>query len=316
MSEGWIYVLVNSSMPGLLKVGKTSRDPEHRATELSSVTGVATPFVVIFQQHFGDCDAAEQFVHVKLQECGFREANNREFFRARPNEVIRIVLTVPGACAEPQEVGIPGGADDDGLLSPESADDDLRLEKHPPAKPYDGLLEKAHAYYYGHGDIIQDYSEAMRLYKDAARVGSPLAYEYIGTMYQHGSGVAENHETALRYCKDGVRKGNYYCYAIMSFIFCINRHQVNHRKCVNLFFKTRKNGIVSEIEETAKFTTTVWGFISQCLLAKWKFESAGFIADQKDDLLKISDLVLSSNKQNAAAMAACQATRNWIMKNL
>jgi hypothetical protein len=78
-------------MPGLVKVGKTTRDPDQRADELSSVTGVATPFVVAFQQHFADCDAAEDFIHVRLQECGYRESSNREFFRARANDVIRIV---------------------------------------------------------------------------------------------------------------------------------------------------------------------------------------------------------------------------------
>jgi len=83
-------------MPGLVKVGKTTRPTSERVDELSGVTGVATPFAVAFEQYFVDCDAAEEFVHTELQRRGLRISDNREFFRATPNEVIRIVLRAPG----------------------------------------------------------------------------------------------------------------------------------------------------------------------------------------------------------------------------
>ena len=35
MEPGWGYVLVNSSMPGLAKVGRTTRSPAERVAELS-----------------------------------------------------------------------------------------------------------------------------------------------------------------------------------------------------------------------------------------------------------------------------------------
>lgn len=37
---GLVYVLINPSMEGLIKVGKTTRNPKERADELSKVTGV------------------------------------------------------------------------------------------------------------------------------------------------------------------------------------------------------------------------------------------------------------------------------------
>ncbi len=64
---GYIYVLVNSAMPGLVKVGKTARDPVGRAQELSGATGVAAPFMVVFEQVFVDCDAAESAIHRSLE---------------------------------------------------------------------------------------------------------------------------------------------------------------------------------------------------------------------------------------------------------
>jgi hypothetical protein len=63
MEQGWIYVLVNSSLPGLVKVGRTSRSTQERVAELSAATGVPTPFVLAFDQEFEDCVAAEQSVH-------------------------------------------------------------------------------------------------------------------------------------------------------------------------------------------------------------------------------------------------------------
>jgi len=55
-TPGYIYALVNASMPGLVKVGRTSRDPKDRAAELSGATGVATPFLVVYHEHFADSE--------------------------------------------------------------------------------------------------------------------------------------------------------------------------------------------------------------------------------------------------------------------
>ncbi len=100
MAAGYLYVLVNSSMPGLVKVGKTTRDPTDRANELSNATGVPTPFVLAFDSYFADCDAAERYVHVELEKRGLRQAANREFFRASTSEIIKILLKTPGEAEE------------------------------------------------------------------------------------------------------------------------------------------------------------------------------------------------------------------------
>ena len=82
MSEGFIYVLVNSSMPDLVKVGLTTRKPCDRAIELSGVTGVPTPFIVVYETQVNDCSAAEKFVHELLSTKGYRVSEAREFFKA------------------------------------------------------------------------------------------------------------------------------------------------------------------------------------------------------------------------------------------
>lgn len=76
MNAGFLYVLINASMPDVVKVGMTERAPEGRAKELSGVTGVPTPFVVVYQEFFDDCSAAEEYVHTLLETRGYRVAIN------------------------------------------------------------------------------------------------------------------------------------------------------------------------------------------------------------------------------------------------
>ena len=77
--SGYVYVLTNSSTNGIVKIGKTRRNPDERAKALSSSSGVPAPFVVVYQAYFEDADQAEQFVHARL--VNFRVSNNREFFQ-------------------------------------------------------------------------------------------------------------------------------------------------------------------------------------------------------------------------------------------
>jgi Holliday junction resolvasome RuvABC ATP-dependent DNA helicase subunit len=89
---GYVYALLNATMPGLVKIGKTEREPDERAKELSCGTGVATPFVVAYAEAFIDCSEAEGFVHALLEREGFRVAQNREFFCAPVKAVIQAIM--------------------------------------------------------------------------------------------------------------------------------------------------------------------------------------------------------------------------------
>ena len=88
----FVYVLVNSSMPGLCKIGKTTRDPNGRVSELSRATGVPTPFVLVWSEEISDCSEAERLIHARLAD--LRESTSREFFRIDTREAIVIVKEV------------------------------------------------------------------------------------------------------------------------------------------------------------------------------------------------------------------------------
>jgi hypothetical protein len=99
---GYIYALINYSMPGLVKIGRTTRAPGERGTELSAATGVPTPFVLLLDVLVPDAEAAEAQVHHILEQRGYRAADNREFFTAPPSEVIRLLLQVREVSESPR----------------------------------------------------------------------------------------------------------------------------------------------------------------------------------------------------------------------
>ena len=66
-TAGYVYVLINPSLNGIVKIGKTQNNPDERAKELSSATGVPTPFFVAYSSYFKDSNAAETFVHTYWQ---------------------------------------------------------------------------------------------------------------------------------------------------------------------------------------------------------------------------------------------------------
>ncbi|MBO4560797.1 MAG: GIY-YIG nuclease family protein [Bacteroidaceae bacterium] len=92
--QGYVYVMINPSLPDMVKIGKTTKDPNERAKELSTATGVPTPFVVVFYKPFTNCDAAELTIHNYLEDQGYRVSENREFFNIPVNDAINVVQTL------------------------------------------------------------------------------------------------------------------------------------------------------------------------------------------------------------------------------
>lgn len=77
-SSGFVYVMKNKSMPGIYKIGMTTNSPEARAKELSSATGVPSPFTVLAAFHSQNPRVDEKLVHRVFSK--FRMSNSREFF--------------------------------------------------------------------------------------------------------------------------------------------------------------------------------------------------------------------------------------------
>ncbi len=79
--EGFLYVISNPSMPGLVKVGMTSKPPAERMKSLYS-TSVPTPFEAEYFALCKDRIKSEAVAHQVLKS--WRVNSRREFFRLAP----------------------------------------------------------------------------------------------------------------------------------------------------------------------------------------------------------------------------------------
>ena len=77
-STGHIYVLQNTSVPGIFKIGFTERSVADRLNEINSATGVITPWQIRDFWFTQEPYLAEQEIHDLLDE--YRVENNREGF--------------------------------------------------------------------------------------------------------------------------------------------------------------------------------------------------------------------------------------------
>ncbi|CCK74955.1 hypothetical protein OLEAN_C07790 [Oleispira antarctica RB-8] len=85
---GYVYILSNKSMPGLVKIGLTTRLPEDRSNELFK-TSIPTPFEVSFRIATSHPKEVEKKSHSLLSDC--RVNPNREFFEISVEGAIEAV---------------------------------------------------------------------------------------------------------------------------------------------------------------------------------------------------------------------------------
>ncbi len=85
-SQGYVYVMLCSAMPGLVKIGATLKDPIQRARELSASTSSPVPFVVGYSRFVAFPFQVEAALH---QIFDWDRANDsREFFRVPLHKVV------------------------------------------------------------------------------------------------------------------------------------------------------------------------------------------------------------------------------------
>ncbi len=90
-NKGIVYVLTNTAMPGLVKIGMTTRENvESRMNELYS-TGVPIPFDCAYacEVNAVDCAKIEKALHTAFEPN--RVNKNREFFTMKPEQAIAIL---------------------------------------------------------------------------------------------------------------------------------------------------------------------------------------------------------------------------------
>ena len=89
-TSGFVYVLTNPSMPGLVKIGHTTRASADRIAELSRSTGIPVAFELVFDNFVSHSAQIERRVHAALAD--YRVTSNREFFSVSTNVAIKAIL--------------------------------------------------------------------------------------------------------------------------------------------------------------------------------------------------------------------------------
>lgn len=99
--KGWIYIFSNPAFKNnIIKIGKTSRTPKERRTELDT-TGVPDSFSLEYKAYVKNFSSVERRVHRKLNS--FRLRQSREFFNCE----ISAAVTAIRQCSEVIEESFP-----------------------------------------------------------------------------------------------------------------------------------------------------------------------------------------------------------------
>ncbi len=107
---GYLYILTNPSLGSLIKIGRTTRSPHERVSELSAGTAIPTPFVLAFDAYVENCFKAEEYVHSRLEKDGYRVASNREFFNVDVATAIAAILEAQKAVSSRSSRGDTRGS--------------------------------------------------------------------------------------------------------------------------------------------------------------------------------------------------------------
>jgi hypothetical protein len=101
---GWIYCFVTPSMPGVVKIGATDRDPTERLREAMACTWHLPDYAIACAVEVEEPFAAERRIHAAL---ALRRVHpRREFFRATADEARTLIAltTTVGQTAESADV--------------------------------------------------------------------------------------------------------------------------------------------------------------------------------------------------------------------
>lgn len=213
--KGYIYALINPSLDGLVKIGKTTRETEDRAKELSSSTGVPTPFTVAYEIYVSDCSSAEEYIHTELEIKGYRLSANKEFFNVQLKNLIPIMIEAKSLYSATNK--------------PEN-EDYQKIEEEPNLLGQQ-LYEEATKYYNGDGEYLEDKRKALELFKQSAKLGYSYSYYYLSMLYRSGEGCRKDIDKALDYIKKAISFGLDGEYETMANIYIEKKQYENAKKC-------------------------------------------------------------------------------------
>lgn len=269
--SGYVYVMINPSLEGMVKIGKTTREPEERAKELSSATGVATPFIVVYKRQFNNCHLAEKLIHTVLSDNGFRVNDQREFFSIDVTTAINL------------------------LMKMEDVESDY-CEQEAETTSNEGLAEsyyrKGDCYYYGFDNTFEDPDMALSCYQKAADLGCTEAYERIGDIWHNEK---FNVAKAIQAYKKGAESGAFWCYAWLAFIYGVEpdyQNEHNEKLAWDIFFQ-KADSSIPYISTPEAFDDTIFLGVYRFYQAV-KFMHTDWLEEKMDFFRRYKSILIAS----------------------
>jgi len=154
---GWIYVLTHPAWDsvGMVKIGRTGRDPCTRAAEITNVSGLLAPCKIAYCSPVSDMTGAEQAVHRMLAT--HRVCKRRELFRVDVATAQQVIRAVAGFLPPPNHTLL-------GFLSRPLASRGIESSRHRPR------THRARSWRYGRRRV----SASARLVAALVAVGTLL----------------------------------------------------------------------------------------------------------------------------------------------
>jgi len=89
--NGYVYIMINTAFPDLIKIGRTTKSSDERASELYT-TGTPGKFIVVYDVFVDDCVDIERQMHQTLADKRYSE--NREFFETKTKDAIQCLQNI------------------------------------------------------------------------------------------------------------------------------------------------------------------------------------------------------------------------------
>ncbi|MDQ0253092.1 hypothetical protein J2S74_000464 [Evansella vedderi] len=208
-----------------MKIGKSKIDP---AKGMAELTGVTTPSILVYREFFQEAlDVAEKAIHDLFIESQI--SNQKQFFQLEPYKAIEGIQEVKNKVLM-------------GTLWESTS------KKDNPNYGYE-LFDEGCNYYYGRGNLKQDYGKAREIFLEAIQYGILPAYIYLGRMYEYGDGVTIDVQRALDYYSAGAKNGSTICHAKMASLYWRDtevRDLEEGKKCWDKYFTSLDHRLVTK----------------------------------------------------------------------
>ena len=226
---GYVYVLTNDAMPGLVKIGR-SEDVKTRIDKLSSHTGVPVRFTRKFCCEVQNCEEVETVLHNALKP--YRINPDREFFKIDPEQAIWNLLRLAAEQGDlicQVNLGLMYA---NGQGVPEDTVEAVRWHLAAAISALSGWK------------MSPDEKEAVRWYREAAEKGYPLGQSNLGTMFRDGRGVTQNDSEAVYWFYRAAQQGNPNGQANLGFMYQTGRGvELNRDEAIKWYRRAAEQGL-------------------------------------------------------------------------